>query len=83
MNQVATLINPSASLRVKLSILETTHRASVRSVEVARTGIAVKEEEVARGSATNRTAPIAAVGTDIVERTIVPTAVTRHRQFKG
>ena len=65
-----------------MSILEATHRAPVRSVAAAHEGIAAAEVEVARASATNRTAPIAADGTDIEERTIAVAAVARHRQFK-
>ena len=66
-----------------MSILEATHRASVGSVEVVHVGSAAEEEEAARVSATNRTAPIVAAGTDIVERTIAVVAAARHRQFKG
>ena len=66
-----------------MSILEATHRESVRSVVVDHVGIAAAEGEAARVSATNRTAPIVAVGTDIVERTIAAAAVARHGQFKG
>ena len=65
-----------------MSILEATHRESVRSVVVAHAGIAAAEEEEARVSATNRTAPIAAAGTDIEERTIAEVAAARHGQFK-
>ena len=65
-------------------ILNTTHRASERSVGFEHAGIAAKEVEVARVrvNAANRTAPIVAVGTDIVERTIDALARARHGQFK-
>ena len=67
-----------------MSILEATHRDTERSVAVEHAGIAAVEEEVARGRATNRTAPIEAVGTDIEERTIGEVvAVARQGQFKG
>lgn len=65
-----------------MSILEATHRESARSVAVEHVGNAAVEEEVARVSATNRTAPIVAAGTDTVERTIAAEAVARHGQFK-
>ena len=65
-----------------MSILEATHRVPARSVVAAHEGSAAVEEEAARVSATNRTAPIAAAGTDIEERTIDVVAVARHGQFK-
>ena len=75
--------NPSTTLTLRLvSILEATHREAVRSVVVEHGGIAAAEAEVARVSATNRTAPIVAEGTDIGERTIAAVAVARHGQFK-
>ena len=66
-----------------MSILEATHREAVRSVVVDHGGIAAAEGEVARVSATNRTAPIVAVGTDTAERTIAASCGARHGQFKG
>ena len=80
-NQIASLINPSTSLKVKGLILEATHRVSVHSVVVAHAGTAAIEAEAARESAANRTAPIAAEGTATVERTVAA-AVARHGQFK-
>ena len=64
-------------------VLEATHRESVRSVVAAHGGTAAAEEEAARESATNRTAPIEAVGTVIAERTIAAAAAARQGQFKG
>ena len=86
-NQIAALINPSTPLRANPSassglVLEATHRESERSVEAAHEGTAAEEVEAARVSATNRTAPIVAVGTDIAERTIAEAAAARHGQFK-
>lgn len=52
------------------------------SVEVDHVGIAAAEVEVAGAGAINRTAPIVAVGTDSVERTIAEVAAARHGQFK-
>ena len=65
-----------------MSILEATHREAESSVVVDHGGIAAAEVEVTRESATNRTAPIAAEGTDTEERTIAEAAVARHGQFK-
>ena len=76
--------NPSTTLTLRLGlILEATHRVPECSEVVAHAGIAAVEAEVARASAINRTAPIVADGIDIAERTIIATAVARHRQFKG
>lgn len=61
-------------------ILKAAHRVSVCSVVGIHVGIAAIEVEVARIGAANRTAPIVAVGTDIVERTIAVVAVARHGQ---
>ena len=66
-----------------MSILEATHRESARSVVVDHDGIAAAEGEAARVSATNRTAPIVAVGTDIASEPLLRAAVARHGQFKG
>ena len=65
-----------------MSILKATNRVTVRSAVEAHAGSDAVEVEVARASATNRTAPIAAEGTDIVERTITAAAEARHGQFK-
>ncbi len=65
-----------------MSILNATHRESVRSVVGVHVGIAAEEAEVARIGAANRTAPIVAVGTDLEERTITAAASARHGQFK-
>ena len=66
-----------------MSILEATHREPVRSVVGVHAGKVADEVEAARGSATNRTAPIVAAGTDIAERTIAVEASARRGQFKG
>ena len=65
-----------------MSILKAAHRESVGSDEVVHEGTAAIEVEEARIGAANRTAPIAAAGTDIVERTIAEVAEARHGQFK-
>ena len=62
-------------------ILNTANRAPVSSKVGVHVGIAAKEVEVASIRAANCTAPIAAEGTDIEERTIVA-AEARHGQFK-
>ena len=72
-------INQIASL-IKVSILEATHSDSACSVVGVHVGTAA-EEEVARIGAANRTAPVVAVGTDIVERT-TDVAAARHGQLK-
>lgn len=61
-----------------LLILKATNRVPVRSGDGDHIGIAAKEVEAARTGATNRTAPIVAVGTDKVERTIAGDAGARH-----
>ncbi len=63
------------------SILEATHRESARPEVVDHEGIAAVEVEAEGGDAINRTAPIAAVGTHIDERTIV-VAEAGHGQLK-
>ena len=75
-------INQIASL-IKVSILEATHRESACSVEgAAHAGIAAAEDEAARTSTANRTAPIVAVGTtNTDESTIGEVAVARPGQF--
>ena len=65
-----------------MSILEATNRESVRSEGDVHVGTAAAEEEAARFSAINRTAPIVAIGTDIDEQTIGNVAFARHGQFK-
>ncbi len=65
-----------------MSILEATHRESVRAVVGNHIGRAAVEVEVERIGAANRTAPVEAAGTDIDERTIAGVAVARHGQFK-
>lgn len=65
-----------------MSILKATHRDSECSVVGDHIGIAATEEEVTRIGAANRTAPILAAGTDIVERTIAAVAAARHGQFE-
>jgi len=49
---------------IKGSILNTTHRDSVRPIVGEHAGIAAIEVEVASIRTTNRTTPIVAVGTD-------------------
>ena len=61
-------------------ILKATNRESVSSVVGVHVGIAAIEVEVAGIGAANRTTPIVAVGTDIIERTIAVVAVARHGQ---
>lgn len=61
-------------------ILKATNRVSVCSIVGVHVGIATIEVEVAGIGTINRTAPIVAVGTDIVERTIAVIAVARHGQ---
>jgi len=61
-------------------IIEATNRVSVRSIVDVHVGIAAIEVEVASIRAANRTTPIVAVGTDIVERTIAVVAVACQRQ---
>ena len=63
-----------------MSILKTTNREPISSAVGAHAGIAATEVEEAGTGAANRTRPIVAVGTDIVERTIAVVAVARHRQ---
>ena len=65
-----------------MSILKTTNRESISSVEGVHGGKAAIEVEVAGTGAANRTRPIEAEGTDIEERTKAGEAVARHRQFK-
>ena len=74
-------INQIAAL-IKVSILKAAHRLSARSVAGVHEGIAAAEVEVARIGTTNRTAPIVAVGADIVERPTAAAADARHRQLK-
>ena len=59
-------INQIAAL-IKVSILDAAHRVPVRSAAGVHAGIADVEADVARSGATNHTAPIEAVGTDIAE----------------
>jgi hypothetical protein len=65
-----------------VSILKATHREPECSAVVEQVGIAAAEEEAARTGAANRTAPIAAVGTNIEERPRAAVAVARHGQLK-
>ena len=66
---------------IKVSILKATYRESACSIAGAHVGIAAIEVEAASIRAANCTAPIAAEGTDIEERTIAA-AEARHGQFK-
>jgi len=65
-----------------VSILKATHRVPGSSVVGAHDGTAAVEEEAARIGAANRTAPIEAVGTNIVDCWWIRTAVAREGQFK-
>lgn len=65
-----------------MSILKATNRVPVCSDVGAHSGSAAIEVEEARTGTANRTAPIAAAGTDIEERTIAAVAAARHGQFK-
>ena len=65
-----------------MSILKATNSAPACSAVGAHAGTAAIEAEVARTGAANRTAPIAAAGTETVERTTTVAAVARHGQFK-
>ncbi len=75
--------NGEVSKNINASILEATHRVAVGSADVVvHTSIGASEVEVAGGCGTNRTAPIAAVGPHIAERTTAVAAVARHGQFQ-
>ena len=62
-------------------ILDATHRVSVTSEDGGHIGIGAADAEYARVGATNRTAPIGALGPNIGEITNVDVAVARHGQF--
>ena len=72
--------NCQSATLFKGSILKATYRVSVCSVVGVHVGIATIEVQVACICTANRTTPIVAVGTYIVERTIAVVAVARHRQ---
>ncbi len=76
-------INQIAAL-IKVSILNATHRGSVRSAVGAHAGTAAAEAELARTGTNNRTAPIFAEVADTAdaERTTDEVAGTSQRQFK-
>jgi len=61
-------------------ILGTTNRKTVCPIVAVHVGIAGVEVQVAGIRPINRTTPIVAVATNIVERTIGSIAVARHRQ---
>ena len=65
-----------------MSVLKAANSESVSPVVGVHVGIGAAEEQEARTGTENRTAPIVAVGTDIVERTSTAVAVARHGQFK-
>ena len=66
-----------------MSILEATHREAEWSVVVgAHVCIVADEAEVARIGSANRNAPVAAVGSDIDERSIEAAADARYGQFE-
>ena len=67
---------------IKVSILKTTYSESVRPIVGVHAGIAATEVEEPSRRAANRTTPIAAAGTDTVERTIGPAAEARQGQLK-
>ena len=65
-----------------MSILKATNSAAESSGAGVHVGTAAIEVEEERIGAANRTAPIAAAGTETVERTTTAAAVARHGQFK-
>ena len=67
---------------IKVSILKATYSESGGSAAVVHAGIAAKEAQGARNSTATRTAPKAAAGTNIAERTKAAAAEARHGQFK-
>ena len=66
-----------------LFVFDATHREPVGTEGVAHAGIAAMEVQAVAVVTVGRTAPIVAVVTLEVERTIVAVAVARRRQFKG
>ena len=64
------------------SILNTTYRVSGCSTAGEHVGTAATEAEEASSRAANCSTPIAAEGTDRVERTTGAAAAARHGQFK-
>lgn len=64
-----------------MSILNAAYRESDRTSEGAHRGRAAVEVEVAGIGTANRTTPIAAVVTDIVDQTIALEAKSRHGQL--
>ena len=73
--------NYQSATLFKVSILKATNRESVCSAVVGHVGIATIEVQEACKCTANRTTPIVAVGTYIVERTIGEVAAARHGQF--
>ena len=72
-------VNPSTSSGL---VLKATNSETVCSVVEVHVDIAAVEVEVERIGAANRTAPIAAPGTDKGERTTTDVAVAPHGQLK-
>ena len=68
--------------KVKVLIIEATHRASVRPVVTVHIGTAAIEVQESGERAIYRARPVVAVRTNIEERTIDDVAVARHRQFQ-
>jgi hypothetical protein len=68
---------------IKVSILKATYREPARSAGGEHAGKAATEAEVASIRAANCITPIAAAGTDKVERTSAAAVEARHGQFKG
>lgn len=62
-------------------ILEATDRKPERSIAGDHEGVAAVEDEDARKGAANRTRPVVAEATDIIERPIAVTAEARHGEF--
>ena len=67
---------------IKVLILKATSRESEPPIAGGHAGTAATEVEEASTLAANGTAPLAAGGTDIDERTSAETTEARHGQFK-
>ncbi len=65
-----------------MSILDATHRAAPGSIVAGHDGIDAVEVKEAGVGAIYRTAPIVAVVTNSVERTIAEAAAASHGQFQ-
>ena len=80
-NEIDGVSNCQIASLIKVSILNAAYRESDRTSEGAHRGRAAVEVEVTRIGTANRTTPIAAVGTYIVDRTIALEAESRHGQL--